>query len=1693
MKSLLVFLLVFLSFLANGANPSYEAFLGTNGIIIRSNPPQGKVIIDGFFLTNGLSGGGTGSVVFADLVWTNDNGVLKPVSFPTNVLLRVNAPDNGVATNFYFDSRVYRTNAASKLFAIYNGGSNALTVGPYGGIFEGRGNATPSPGVVLSGIFDTALGETNQQEVFIMSQNSAVGYNGAADLIVDTNYGALILVANKEGGTKFSRFAIQTGAGLDPQNFNTFSMQALVDGATYFLVDPNFTTLTPTNYLFSSSVRITNIHTLMSLQNSNTPVFEVDGVGDLRMIKRIPYLWPSAQGAAGTALTNNGSGGLGWWPISVGSGVSGITNLFSPTLSNATIKPLVVGVGNAAGATNSTGEIRGIEAGANVTITPNGSNYVIASTGGGGVGFADLIWTNNTDVIYPYIHSNRIHFGTAETNGARVNLEYYAPRKSLRQGVVSGTQWDLTNLGIASVAFGSNNVAGGWYASVLGGQGNLINTNNTLSVISGGENSTISSGGRNFIGGGNGHTIGALSSNAVISGGSENVIDGGITVNATIAGGTQNRVRVQGGFIGGGSGNDVRAHSATIAGGLNNVAGDDVGATDIGTSIGGGGGNSTFGAYSTIGGGNKNLVNADTGTNATIGGGVGNITSSINTTIGGGALNIIENLAEQATIGGGFTNYISTASSAVFATIPGGVSNRVNSAPMAWTLGSFGTNATPMSLLFSPSGTHGSNRLHVTATATTNIGLLEIREVVGRGDGSLKIWQTNQRGYTEFTTTNAVIATNRLVWSIGSNTVAANDVFVVHSSTIANGVNNIVVTNGVVSGVGSTGITNLFTPSLSNATIKPIVFGGVGNAAGMTNLTGQLYGLEQGANITLTPNGSNIVVASTAGGGGVNFADLAWTNEPAGRIHPVAFTNRVEIQRTLTIGTNSESFSGAPGTNDFIFGVRDITKAEDYSPKIEFAVTSNAVHSLIASILTRDQAAWRFRHNDEGGNVAAAIIGADKPGGTIILTSTNGTTSFAVVETNIFLNSIGYVFPGSQGAAGTVLTNDGAGNLGWNTDQSSSAGSFTNLFSPTLSNATIKPLVVGIGNAAGATNTTGHIRGLEAGANVTLTANGSNIVVAASASGSSLSFSNQLWVEVNGNDSTGARNDPSKPFQSITNAISAALSNDVINVGVGRWTNFVPGIILSNNLTLRGVDPNNTVLLFTNNHNSHGPGLKPLTNTVIENLALEVAHHVVGTVCAPIGFHESFTDLGGTNVVFRNVRVKGFSDNIIIVSTTNIVQMSFYDCEFKSSADVVVMHGNATNYLYFKNCKVFTSGPVSPAVAVRMLNMSAGLVHYDTSTLIATNDSAETWDAINLLGGRARLENCYLSAMTNSGSANLVRTVGAGRVEFAGMLQLTNNMLGNVVMEPPFVSGVEAGANITLTTNSSSVVTIASTGGSAAGGDMAIQFNQGGSTFAGTNRLYYDRTNESLISASVVGKSSFVATNPASSLGLDIRANVITTTGGDLNLGAGSHEWKIESTDGSFYPDSTGKHLGTTSQRIGTVTAAAANLLSGTQLPAMVATSTVGQATNLAQWIGTNGATGLAISSNGLYNISTPLPLANAVAFRTNQIDLKLNQLQAFSASIKTNLVLQLTNCNDGVTHTLTGFGAGRLGGGVTNAWQLLCTAPAGTTIYWPPGTTNGNYDVLVNSNQVVTLTFQQLFNTNILASYLVRESSGAN
>ena len=81
-RLLLIIPILLLALGAFAANPPYEAFLGTNGIIIRSNPPNGKILVDGAFITNG------GSAVFVTTNLFVVNNTYTSNLFTTNIFVR---------------------------------------------------------------------------------------------------------------------------------------------------------------------------------------------------------------------------------------------------------------------------------------------------------------------------------------------------------------------------------------------------------------------------------------------------------------------------------------------------------------------------------------------------------------------------------------------------------------------------------------------------------------------------------------------------------------------------------------------------------------------------------------------------------------------------------------------------------------------------------------------------------------------------------------------------------------------------------------------------------------------------------------------------------------------------------------------------------------------------------------------------------------------------------------------------------------------------------------------------------------------------------------------------------------------------------------------------------------------------------------------------------------------------------------------------------------------------------------------------------------------------------------------------------------------------------------------------------------------------------------------------------------------
>jgi hypothetical protein len=130
-------------------------------------------------------------------------------------------------------------------------------------------------------------------------------------------------------------------------------------------------------------------------------------------------------------------------------------------------------------------------------------------------------------------------------SGPGARMMWVPAKAAFRAGVVSGDQWDYTNIGQNSVVFGHSGKADADNTIILGGKNNTVSAkgsvvvggySNTIlnaqySVIVGGGtdggygNTINSSGEYNTIVGGHSNTIGSTASNATIIGGSNNSVD----------------------------------------------------------------------------------------------------------------------------------------------------------------------------------------------------------------------------------------------------------------------------------------------------------------------------------------------------------------------------------------------------------------------------------------------------------------------------------------------------------------------------------------------------------------------------------------------------------------------------------------------------------------------------------------------------------------------------------------------------------------------------------------------------------------------------------------------------------------------------------------------------------------------------------------------------------------------------------------------------------------------------------------------------------------------------------------------------------------------------------------------------------------------------------------------------------------
>ncbi len=302
------------------------------------------------------------------------------------------------------------------------------------------------------------------------------------------------------------------------------------------------------------------------------------------------------------------------------------------------------------------GRFNSIEASLESVVSGGYGNILSGDNSLIGSGFTDTLTGSASSIVGGT--SNYLYGNQSTIAGGQGNQLYTG---ILGPSFLGGGQNNYLYTGLLSgpsfLGSGDSNVLTAGWATLGGGHRNIIDIGGEKGIIVGGCFNTVTQE-WGIIVGGCGNTV--TDTLGTIGGGQHNLVAGTL---GTISGGDTNRVFGVAGTIGGGANNQVTAYFGAILGGLRNS----IGALDSCGVISGGAYNTIdFQANeATIGGGYTNVVYGNRGT---IGGGESNGDSAVRGTIGGGGNNGIRAIATNGTIGGGYDNL----DSAEYGTIPGG-------------------------------------------------------------------------------------------------------------------------------------------------------------------------------------------------------------------------------------------------------------------------------------------------------------------------------------------------------------------------------------------------------------------------------------------------------------------------------------------------------------------------------------------------------------------------------------------------------------------------------------------------------------------------------------------------------------------------------------------------------------------------------------------------------------------------------------------------------------------------------------------------------------------------------------------------------------------------------------------------------------------------------------------------------------
>lgn len=304
-----------------------------------------------------------------------------------------------------------------------------------------------------------------------------------------------------------------------------------------------------------------------------------------------------------------------------------------------------------------------------------------------------------------------------------------------------------------------------------------------------------------------------------------------------------------------------------------------------------------------------------------------------------------------------------------------------------------------------------------------------------------------------------------------TGTVASDNYTTLYSTGTGTVANNNLVVPGTLTVNGCAILTNCTTFNLLPTTATTINFGNaatilnIGASTGITTINNQLalanysFPVADGtANQVLTTDGAGNVYWALPGGGGSQFGNITigittdnTIDTTTGDLFITSSTGEIEVTGNLTvtgftttdyveipvnntsnaIGIGGPMADASPGSDFWHIGGYSAGGAGNNDGALEIATANNGSEPIYVRQYTGGNTAgvWPY-----GNTVQRTLTLLDNNGATILpvsLTlegSTSGSTTFTAPATG---STLSYVLPGTAGAANTVLTNDGSGNLTW--------------------------------------------------------------------------------------------------------------------------------------------------------------------------------------------------------------------------------------------------------------------------------------------------------------------------------------------------------------------------------------------------------------------------------------------------------------------------------------------------------------------------------------------------------------------------------------------------------------------------------------------------------------------------------------